>query len=118
MDNNIELKPTPSGVVVTKRGEVVYRLPLPPKSELIDLYHALWLEIHAKQDPTPEWFADWCKRVPKTCGCDIWLKAYLEKNPPRYDDWFVFSVELHNAVAAKLDREQWTLARAREYYIR
>ncbi len=74
----------------------------------LETYHALWNEIHEKQDPTPEWFADWCRRVPKTCGCDRWLTAYLVSNPPRYDDWYPWTVEMHNAVNVKVGNPIWT----------
>ncbi len=83
----------------------------------VDLFHALWHELHSKQDPTTVWCEDWCKRVPRVgCGCQTWLADYLLANPPRYDDFFAYSVDLHNAVSAKLNKEKWTLERAREHY--
>ena len=83
----------------------------------LELFRSLWLELHTKTDPTPSWFADWVSRVPQFCGlCQSWLKKYLETNPPRFGDFFAFGIELHNAVNAKLEREQWTIERAIEHY--
>jgi hypothetical protein len=74
----------------------------------IELYHALWRELHTKQDPTPEWFSDWVSRVPgSSCKCQSWLQEYLRESPPRYDDFAAWSVELHNAVNAKLGKPTW-----------
>lgn len=82
-----------------------------------EMYHALWLELHSTQDANPAWFEYWIKRVPNAqCGCQTWLADYLLANPPRYDDFFAYSVELHNAVSAKLGKEQWTIERAKEHY--
>jgi hypothetical protein len=78
--------------------------------ELLKLYHALWKEIHSKQDATPEWFADWVRRIPSVnCGCFKWLREYLTNNPPRYDDWPTFANELHLAVSCKLDKPGWSV---------
>ena len=74
----------------------------------IELYHALWRELHSKQDPTPEWFSDWIGRVPgSSCKCQSWLKDYLRESPPRFDDFQAWSVEMHNAVNRKLGKPIW-----------
>ena len=84
----------------------------------INLFHELWLAIHTKQNPTPAWFEAWCSLVPNFgCGCEAWLRNYIAVNPPMYNDWFAYSVELHNAVNAKITtddkpREQWTIKEA------
>lgn len=69
----------------------------------------LWRELHSQQDATPEWFADWVKRVPNFgCGCRNWLKEYLQKNPPIYGEGFYeWTVTLHDAVNAKLGKPIW-----------
>lgn len=69
----------------------------------------LWLELHTKEDPTPEWFETWVARVPNfDCGCRSWLREYLVTNPPRYNDWYPWTVELHNAVNVKRGVDVWT----------
>jgi hypothetical protein len=68
----------------------------------------LWRKLHTKENPTPEWFANWIKQVPgSTCKCRSWLQEYLRESPPRYDDFSAWAVELHNAVNAKLGKPIW-----------
>lgn len=74
----------------------------------LDLYHSLWAELHSIHDPTPEWFARWLARVPQaSCGCRKWLAEYIDDHPPDYDDFARWSVDLHNAVNAKLGKPIW-----------
>ena len=74
----------------------------------VERCHALWSELHTKQDATPEWFADWVARVPSFgCGCQAWLKDYLAGNPPRYEDFYGWSVLTHDAVNVKLGKPIW-----------
>jgi len=76
--------------------------------------HEAWKIIHEKEDPTPEWFYNvWVPMIPSgSCGCSQHVNEILMKNPPRYDDWFPWTVEFHNTVNAKLDRRTWTLEEA------
>lgn len=68
----------------------------------------LWAELHSKEDPTPEWFEDWLKRVPNYgCGCQKSFRDYLKENPPRYDDWYAWTVEAHNWVNVKRGVAVW-----------
>jgi hypothetical protein len=83
------------------------------RSALSQLFADLWREVHTQKDPSQDWFASWVARVPGVgCDCKNWLKKYLASNPPRFDDWFAFTWELHNAVNAKLNRKQLTLEKA------
>lgn len=78
------------------------------RARQLDYMRALWVEAHSKQDPTPEWFADWVSRVPSFgCGCKSWLKEYLKTNPVRYDDLYAWSVECHDAVNKKRGVALW-----------
>ena len=72
----------------------------------IELFRALWDEIHTKQNPTREWFETWRAKVPNFsgCGCGDFLRDYCIANPPRFKDFPRWSWELHNAVNAKLER--------------
>ena len=80
---------------------------------LLERYHALWAELHTKQDPTAEWFKDWIARVPKAC-CGKNLQAILEDlGAPDYTDWFAYSVRLHNAVNRKLGKPELSHDEAR-----
>ena len=83
----------------------------------LQFYRDLWDALHTQENPTQAWFASWCSLVPSFgCGCQSWLREYLIENPPRFNDWFAYSVELHNAISRKLNKEQWTIDRAREHY--
>lgn len=94
-----------------------YPLPVPdePIGIFIDynmylsLCNSLWNELHAKQDPTVEWFEQWISRVPSFgCGCKPWLREYLSTNAPDYGNgWYEWTVTLHDAVNAKLGKPAW-----------
>ena len=78
-----------------------------------ELTRQLWAELHFKTDATAEWFANWLKRVPSYgCKCRDAFEAIIKVNPPRFDDWFAWTVEVHNAVNRKLGRKEWTLDEA------
>ena len=74
-----------------------------------------WAELHTKQDPSKEWFAEWLARIPKwRCDCVNKLLPWLEANPPRFgDDWFGFTHELHNFVNEDLERPLFSLQDAK-----
>jgi len=83
----------------------------------LPVFHSLWREVHTKREPTVEWFNDWVRRIPNIqCGCLLWLLEYLKSNPERYDDWFVWSWELHNAINTKLGKPLVTLEEARKIW--
>jgi hypothetical protein len=76
--------------------------------KFLELCRSLWHELHIEQNPTPEWFAGWLARVPNFgCNCRSDFKKYLETNPPRYDDWYAWSVEAHNWVNARRGKPIW-----------
>lgn len=85
--------------------------PINPQIAIAQAYYkfqratALWSELHSQDHPTESWFAAWVSRVPNFgCGCRAWLRDYLVTNPPRYSDWYPWTVELHNAVNVKLGK--------------
>jgi hypothetical protein len=79
-------------------------------------YRELWAELHTKQDATPEWFAIWLSKVPCSV-CKSSLKAILDElGPPNYDDWFAYSVRLHNRVNAKLGKPEIDLEHAKQIW--
>ena len=74
----------------------------------IELYHALWSELHAKENPNQQWFALWVARVPNFgCGCRSWLREWLRKNPPDFDGFSRWAIGLHNEVNRKLGKPIW-----------
>jgi len=37
-------------------------------------FHALWREVHTKQDPVQSWFDGWLSRIPNiSLGCQDWV---------------------------------------------
>jgi len=89
-----------------------------PPDEPLQHFHALWRELHTTQDATPSWFADWCNRVPGiACGCRDWLRQWITENPPRFDDWFTWTWELHVAVNRKLNKPDITLDEAKAIWL-
>jgi len=85
----------------------------------VEAFRQHWKKLHTKQNPTPEWFADWLARIPNGggCNCKRDFRLLLDANPPRYEDWFAWSVEIHNAVNRKLGKREWTLDKALEVWI-
>jgi len=91
-----------------ERNEATRKEHADARERQIERYHELWRELHSEQNPTPEWFADWVSRVPNFgCSCRSWLREYIRDNPPRFDDFYAWSVDLHNAVNAKLGKPVW-----------
>jgi len=87
--------------MVTKNG--------PESPSQLSIFHTLWAELHSKEDPTPEWFEDWLSRVPNFgCSCQKSFREYVKENPPRYDDFYNWSVEAHNWVNVKRGVAIWT----------
>jgi hypothetical protein len=79
-----------------------------PGESLTETYHKRWNELHSEQHASPEWIEDWLERVPEiNCGCRLWVKQWIADNPPRYHDWYQWTVELHDAVNAKLGKPKW-----------
>ena len=79
------------------------------RSQQQNLFHVAWIELHTQLHPTPVWLETWVARVPNfDCGCRSWLRKYLAANPPRYNDWYPWTVELHNAVNVKRGVAFWT----------
>ena len=64
-----------------------------------------WAELHSKCNPSPEWSDDWLSRIPGYgCSCRSDFAEIVKANPPDYDDFFVWSVKVHNTVNAKLGK--------------
>lgn len=77
-----------------------------------------WHELHTKQNATIEWLLDWIARIPPGCGCGESFESIMLRLPPRFDDWFAWTVEIHNAVNRKLGKTEITLAEAIELWQR
>ena len=103
-------------------GSIVYRgtgltSPQPIEEKVISIqiseYHAHWKEWHKQTEPTPSWIDDWLNQIPGGCGCGAEFRDWVLKNSPRFDDWFAYSVEGHNAVNRKLGKPELSLDEAK-----
>jgi len=104
-------------VVVAPKERYTYASPHSTPEAKRERWHALWREIHTQDAPSEEWWLGIVLKVRRmSCQCDQFLKSYLPTNPPRYDDWFAWTVELHNDVNAKLGKPQVALQEAREIW--
>lgn len=74
---------------------------------------ATWAELHLRylrhdgSDDAKWLMEDFTRRIPRrNCACmRHWLEL-LKTNPPRWAEAFVWSVEVHNAVNRRIEREQ------------
>jgi hypothetical protein len=72
----------------------------------------LWAEMHTKTDADAAYVKSVTRRLP--CGeCKSWFVAYLKEHPPRFDDWFRWTWECHQAANAKLGKPLLTIDEAR-----
>jgi hypothetical protein len=114
--------------VTTLRPELAEPLKSPPAFGPIDpapisqssqtWIGANWSELHTRAlsfagtDDTL-WLARFSERVP--CGsCRIHWAEFLRSSPPRWADYFAWSVEAHNAVNKRLNKPCMTVAEARQ----
>jgi len=89
-----------------------------PTAQLAPNFHVLWREIHTNPDATQEWWDGIVKKVSSYfCSCGDFLKTYVTTNPPRFDDWFRWTWELHNAVNHKLNKPNITLDEAKAIWL-
>lgn len=84
----------------------------------------LWRELHTAAermplDALPAFLAVFLRRIP--CGdCRAWFDHYCRENPAPFgskEAFFRWTVEAHNAVNRKLNREQWEFKRAEKLWI-
>lgn len=76
----------------------------------------LWRELHT--EVTFETLPAWEEKIPNySCKCKEFYTAWKASNPPRKDDFFAWTVELHNAVNEKLENPIITLQQAREIWM-
>jgi len=89
-----------------------------PKGNTPRQFYELWAELHTKKNTESEWFESWIEKVPQfDCGCRSWIRDYIANNPPRFNDWFAYSHELHNSVNTKLHKPQQSLDDAKACWL-
>lgn len=74
---------------------------------------AHWAKLHTAESPNAEWLTNWIARIPAYgCSCHSDFHKILAANPPRFDDWFPWTVEVHNTVNEKVENPVITLEQA------
>lgn len=89
-----------------------------PHPSLPAIGSATWAELHtyrpfgdARDNPFIEDFSGRVSGI--GCACHSHWRAWLKANPVRWDDYFAWTVEAHNAVNARLGKRQLTVREAR-----
>lgn len=95
----------------SQRDRIVWRSP-----SLAERGREHWAKLHTlarDRSLTPESLAEWESAIP-SFGCDCAAKYSKLKaaNPPRFDDPFQWSVEIHNSVNSDLGKPSVSLAEA------
>ena len=76
----------------------------------------LWSELHTSV--TIETLQAWEEKIPNySCKCKAFYTAWKVDNPPRQDDFFSWTVELHNAVNTKLGKPTIAMEEARRLWM-
>jgi len=68
-----------------------------------------WFHLHRYRGNDPEWLERWERTIPRYCKCEEGYRQIKERLPPRLetpDDFFGWTVDVHNEVNAKLDNER------------
>ena len=97
------------GKVASGPVEITHTLNFASIAKLVgpDEGRACWTALHQCETPSEEWLAVWEETIPKyNCGggCRKFYTSWKDNNPPRFEDFFAWSVELHNAVNVKLGK--------------
>lgn len=88
------------------------------KQDRLERARKHWEELHRKKGTDAKWLAGWVKRIPNFgCSCGEEFKRILREIPPRFDDdWFRWTVEVHNAVNRKLGKPEIDYEKACELW--
>ena len=91
-------------------------LPIPKvgsieRGSVANIFHEAWMKLHRNTDYTMRWVQQWVEDLPKV-GCDCNYDEALSQVPVRLDNWFPWSVDLHNWVNAKRKVEKVSLSDA------
>ena len=68
-----------------------------------------WFHLHRYRGNDPEWLEKWERTIPRYCKCEEGYRQIKERTPPRFetpDDFFKWTIDVHNEVNAKLDNER------------
>jgi hypothetical protein len=74
-----------------------------------------WTKLHSYTGCDPQWLDIWQYLIPQRCDCKDGYQRILAEMPPDYtspEAFFAWGVNLHNAVNAKLGKQQITIEEA------
>jgi glycosyltransferase involved in cell wall biosynthesis len=74
-----------------------------------------WRLLHECRLGSQDWLSQWKKKIPRGCGCYKNFEDMLIDLPPDFSSeqaWFDWTVAIHNAVNAKLNRPAVSMDRA------
>lgn len=101
-------------VIYLQRSQSDFKIEASSKKsdkEQVNVFGNVWARLHCNTEWTMQWFHDWVDSIPRSvCNCN-YAEAF-EAVPIRLDDWFAWSVDLHNWVNAKLGKKQLTIQKA------
>ena len=75
------------------------------KSGLTQRQRNHWRKLHTTRF-TAEQLELWIQSIPGCSTCQRDFRKLLESNPPRFDDWFKWTWEVHNVVNRKLGKPE------------
>ena len=94
--------------------------------ERAKLGRELWAMLHKRAchhdgRNDSRFIAEFGRKIPRYmrgCSCNEFWRQYIKKNPPVYTKYgyFKWTVDLHNAVNAKLGKKQISLEEARKIW--
>ena len=89
----------------SKRAKLLrtYRHILSP--DVVAMQQEHWRLLHTSKMDAKS-FSIWLDGIPKQCDCRKSIESILESNPPRFDDWWRWGWEFHNAINAKLNKPE------------
>jgi hypothetical protein len=74
-----------------------------------------WAKLHGYRGCDPQWLDIWQYLIPQRCDCKDGYQRILAEMPPDFtspEAFFAWGVALHNAVNAKLGKQQITIDEA------
>jgi hypothetical protein len=80
-----------------------------------------WVHMDALTHLTGEEIPGWIEKIAMSvsCGdCRNSFRTWVKDHPPRWNELFTWTVELHNYVNKKLGKPEWDLAQAFNHYSR
>lgn len=100
-------------VGVTSLDELTIECPLCKKSQVTlkskeQLGRECWDAIHSLKDPSPESLAKWEETIPRfNCLCVEHYNYFKGENPPDFDNFDRWAIDLHNFINRCLGKPKW-----------